>query len=114
MHDPAEDALMASLGAAAPGVSVVAVPPPRRLGALDILLGAITAQPIHAWRMRSSAFRNSIRDSVTSEGIDAIVVTYTFMCQYLDLIPRHCLQIVDTHNIDSVLMKRYLPQVKNT
>lgn len=104
---PGEDATLAAAREAfGPRVRVVTVPRPRNM-LISLVRGAITRDPLHVWRQESAAFRSALRALVAEGPVDLCVSVTTFFRRYLDEFPRSTVRIVDTHNIDSLIIERY-------
>lgn len=106
-HDgPAED--VTALRAAVPaGLDVVTVPAPRIHSPGRLVLGLVTPTPVYIWNTRSGAFRRELDRLVAGTRPAAVVSVLTYMYPYLYDLPAGVRRIVDTHNIDSVVLRRY-------
>jgi glycosyltransferase involved in cell wall biosynthesis len=106
--DPGDDGTaVRGLLAALPAIEVRTVPAPRLADVRAAVLGLVTRTPYPIWRVRSRAFRSVVRELYARGDIGRIVVEVAYMYPYADLSsPRHC-TIVDTHNIDSLVLQRY-------
>jgi glycosyltransferase involved in cell wall biosynthesis len=92
-------------------LSVVTVPPPRRYSPLRLALGVLSRRPIQAWNTRSRAFEKALKRVVREDGCDIGVAFCTFMFPYLERVSSELYTVVDTQNIDSVVMQRYVPRL---
>jgi glycosyltransferase involved in cell wall biosynthesis len=107
-HAGGEDAqLQAAREALGAGVRVVPVTPPTMPTSVRLALGALTRWPLHVWNQESAAMRETIRRLVATERFDYVLTVATFFERYLDLFPEHAVRVVDTHNLDSLLIARY-------
>lgn len=106
-HD--EDvALLEEFGESLPrSVEVRAVPPPNRNSPLRLLLGLVTRTPIYVWNERSAKMRALIRSLVAEKEFDAGVVELAHLYPYLSELPKGARRVIDTHNIDSLVLERY-------
>jgi len=109
-HDDAGADAGAQLAAAreafGPAVRVVPVRPPRMPRPLRALLGAATRWPLHVWNQESAAMRAAVR-RLAAEPFDYCLTVATFFERYLDDLPPGAVRVVDTHNLDSLLIERY-------
>jgi polysaccharide biosynthesis protein PslH len=111
-HDgPASDvdAFRSAIGG---DLAVVTVPPPRSRSPVRLLLGLVTSQPLYVWNWRSRRYRRQLFALAAEWKPDVVVAELTCMYQYARLLPRRVLRIVDTHNIDSVLLGRYAGRLR--
>jgi polysaccharide biosynthesis protein PslH len=88
-------------------LDIVRVPPPATHTPLRLLLGLITSTPIYVWNMKSRAYGRELRRLLAEREPDDIVVVLAGMYPYLLTVPRGARRILDTHNIDSLLLERY-------
>jgi polysaccharide biosynthesis protein PslH len=106
-HDGAAADVDAYRHAAGGGVDVVTVPAPRPHTAVRLLLGLVTPTPVYVWNLRSRRFASVLRDLVARIRPGIAVAELTYMYPYLDLLPPTVRRVIDTHNVDSVLLSRY-------
>jgi sugar transferase (PEP-CTERM/EpsH1 system associated) len=106
LHD-GEAAQIDGLIAEVPGLEVVTVPPSRWMRWLCFPLGLLTREPFLAWRVQSRAMRALVRDLVARREVTLAIAELTHLHGYLALLPARCSRVIDTHNIDSVVMTRY-------
>lgn len=88
-------------------IEVLTVPPPRAYSFGRLVLGTITRRPVHVWNCASREYREALRVVTQRTRFDAAVAELTYMYPYLSTLPRTITRIVDTHNIDSLLIGRY-------
>lgn len=103
------EALGRSLGA---NVEVLTVPPPPLRGPVAVVLGAVTSRPYHVWRQRSPALRRVIREAAGRRRYDLALATMTHMFPFLEDLGPGVRLIVDTHNIDSLVLSRYAGRMR--
>ncbi len=106
-HDGDQAALGQFQSSLPRSVEVVAVPPPRRNSPLRLLLGLITRTPIYVWNERSPEMTRAIRKLVEERSFDAGVVELAHLYPYLNELPHSATKVIDTHNIDSLVLDRY-------
>jgi polysaccharide biosynthesis protein PslH len=106
-HDGSAADVDAYRHAAGGGVDVVTVPAPRPHTAGRLLLGLVTPTPVYVWNLRSRRFASVLRDLVARIRPGIAVAELTYMYPYLDLLPPTVRRVIDTHNVDSVLLSRY-------
>jgi polysaccharide biosynthesis protein PslH len=88
-------------------VRVVTVPAPSEHTFRNLLLGLVTGKPVYVWNMRSGAYRDALRDLLRSDRPTIAIAELTYMYEYLREMPRKTLRVIDTHNIDSLVLTRY-------
>lgn len=93
-------------------VEVVAVPAPKPYEWWRLLLGLFSSLPIYFWSNRSRGFTEAVRRICEMRRPTVGLAVCTFMYPYLEDRGEIPLRIVDTHNIDSDLMARYLPYTR--
>ena len=98
------EALSRSLG---PNVEILTVPPPPFRGPVATVLGAVTSRPYHVWRQHSTALRRLIREAAGRRRYDLALATMVHMFPYLEDLGPGIRLVVDTHNIDSLVLSRY-------
>lgn len=89
------------------GARVQTVRPFRWRGPLSIALGLATPLPYHVWRQRSRALDALVRDIVARERPAVGLATLAHLYSYLRHLPPGATRVVDTHNIDSLVLRRY-------
>lgn len=104
------DAFRAAVGCS---LDIVRVPPPPSHTPLQLILGLITSTPFYVWNMRSRAYARELRRLLAERAPDDIVVVLASMYPYLLALPREARRIVDTHNIDSLLLERYATTLRS-
>lgn len=92
-------------------VDVQTVRRPRLAGPVSLGLGLVTRRPFHVWRVHSAAMRRIIARAEVAEPFDVAIATLVHLAPYLDPLDRRTLRVVDTHNIDSLVLRRYAPQM---
>jgi polysaccharide biosynthesis protein PslH len=88
-------------------VEVFTVRPPAANAPLRLLLGLVTPVPLYVWNQRSAALRRLIRGLAQRQRFDVAVAELVAMYPYLDCLPRETQRVIDTHNIDSLVLRRY-------
>jgi polysaccharide biosynthesis protein PslH len=106
-HDGSAADVDAYRRAAGGGVDVVTVPAPRPHTPDRLLLGLVTPTPVYVWNLRSRRFASVLRDVVARIRPGIAVAELTYMYPYLDVLPPTVRRVIDTHNVDSVLLGRY-------
>jgi glycosyltransferase involved in cell wall biosynthesis len=103
-----DDASLVEAARAALGVPlrVRTVPRPRLHTLRRAALGAITSSPVHVWTQESAAFHRAFREELERAPVDVVLTEATFFERYLREAPSTALKVVDTHNIDSLQMRR--------
>lgn len=89
------------------GVRVETVRPFRLRGPLSVALGLVTPRPYHVWRQRSRALDRLVRSIIARERPTIGLATLAHLYPYLRHLPADATRIVDTHNIDSLVLRRY-------
>lgn len=105
------DAVRAYRAATGGTLDVVTVPPTQPYTPLRLILGLVTRTPVHAWNMRSPEFDRALSAVLAARHHDVGIAVYALMFPYFERIPVRLRTIIDTHNIDSALMRRYLPHI---
>jgi polysaccharide biosynthesis protein PslH len=103
-------AFMAEVGGA---VEIVQVRPPRSHSPLRLLLGLITSTPLYVWNMRTREYARVLRRLVAERRPDVIVAELAGMYAYLLDLPSGPRRVIDTHNVDSVVLRRYSTALRN-
>ncbi len=99
---------VAALVDAVPGrLEVVTVRPPAGARLLAAPLGVVSGTPFLTWRVRSRRFTESVRRLHRERQFRVAVAGLTHLYRHLRVLPDTCLRVIDTHNIDSVVMARY-------
>lgn len=98
------DALREELGL---DIEVVTVRPSRASSVIALVMGVLTRRPYHVWKVRSRALGDAIARLAEREPIDVAIATLTHLHPYLRRLARETVRIIDTHNIDSLVMGRY-------
>lgn len=88
-------------------VEVFTVPPPPSYTLSRLLLGLVTRIPVYAWNQRSAILTRLLHTLGRRNPFDVAVAELTAMYPYLRLLPRATHRVVDTHNIDSAVLRRY-------
>lgn len=89
------------------GIDVVTVVPRRAHAPDRLLLGLLTRTPVHVWNLRSRAFEVALDRLLAARDFDIVVSQLTYMHRFVERLPRRTMRVVDTHNIDSVVLERY-------
>lgn len=105
-----ESAEVAAQAAASWGgrVAIVGVPLGARNSPTRLIKGLITRQPVQYWNQQSTAAHATVAQLVAERDFVVGVAVTTFMWPYLDALPQGVPRIVDSHNVDSVNMDRYI------
>lgn len=106
-HDGTAADVDAFRRAAGAGIDVVTVPAPRPHRPDRLLLGLATPTPVYVWNLRSRRFANVLREVVARIRPGVAVAELTYMYPYLAALPPTVRRVIDTHNVDSVLLGRY-------
>ncbi len=102
----AEESLRAELG---DGLTVHVAAPMRFRAPRALLRGLLTNEPYQSASQRSSSFARIVRELAASKPGVVLASTF-FVAPYHDLVPDAQL-VVDTHNVDSANLARYVPQL---
>lgn len=86
-------------------LTVRTVRPPRLRSLTAAALGGLTRTPYHVWRQRSSTLRDLVSAEVAAGGFDLAVATLAHLYPYIRELD--AVRVVDTHNIDSLVLDRY-------
>jgi glycosyltransferase involved in cell wall biosynthesis len=89
------------------GARVETVRPFRWRGPLSIALGLATPLPYHVWRQRSGALDALVRTIIARERPTVGLATLAHLYPYLRHLPPEATRVIDTHNIDSLVLRRY-------
>ena len=93
---------------AVPGaLDVVSITPSRSTHALSVPLAMVTDTPFLAWRVRSARFTDAVRRLHAARAFALAIAGLTHLYRHLRVLPDDCTRVIDTHNIDSVVMGRY-------
>ncbi len=106
-RDPSGDTRSEFVRAVGGNLDVVLVPPPRQYTPWRLVLGAVTRTPVYVWNNSTGAFRETLRSVIQETGASLGVAVCTFMYPYFRQVRFSGPVIIDTHNIDSHLMRRY-------
>ncbi len=97
-----------ALSAALPGpLEVVQIGPSRVRRWLSIPLGVVTGTPFLTWRVRSPRFTEAVRRLGGARRYRLAIAELTHLYSHLRVLPEDCTRVIDTHNIDSLVMARY-------
>jgi polysaccharide biosynthesis protein PslH len=88
-------------------LDVVTVPPPPSHTPLRLLLGLVTRTPVYVWNMKSREYEAELRRQVERLQPRVIVSELTYMFPYLRGLAGGATTVIDTHNVDSVVLRRY-------
>lgn len=83
----------------------------RLAGPRSLLLGLLTGRPFHVWRLDSAAMRRTIAQ-LAGRPFDVGIATLIHLHPYLRDLDRGTLRVVDTHNVDSLVLRRYAARMK--
>lgn len=89
-------------------VEIVGVPLGTRNSPLRLIKGLVTRKPVQYWNQQSAAAHAIVARLVAEREFSIGMAVTTFMWRYLDSLPKGVPRIVDTHNVDSVNMDRYV------
>ncbi|HEV8357815.1 MAG TPA: glycosyltransferase family 4 protein [Gemmatimonadales bacterium] len=103
-----ERELAAAQEALGASVTVVDLPFPRPYTALRLAAGLLTSMPIHYWNHQSAATHRALRGLAGRHRFDIAVAVTSFMWPYARAVGPAAFRVVDTHNVDSVTMSRYV------
>jgi polysaccharide biosynthesis protein PslH len=106
-HDGPEAAVDAFRAATGENVEVVTIPAPPSHSLARLLLGLVTRTPVYIWNTKSSAYRRELVRLVAERRPSTVVSMLTYMYPYVRELPPTTRRVVDTHNIDSVVLGRY-------
>jgi polysaccharide biosynthesis protein PslH len=102
------DAFRADIGGE---LDVIVVQERRGYTPLRLLLGLITRTPVYVWTMRSRRYRQELERLAAELKPEAVVAELSYMYPYLESLPPHITRVIDTHNIDSVVLSRYARRI---
>lgn len=105
-HDGSAETVTA-FEAAVPGLEVVTVKSPPFHRWTSLVLGMITRRPFLAWRVRSARYRDRVDELVRTRSFGLCIAELTHLHEYLQQVPAGCRRVIDTHNIDSLVLERY-------
>jgi glycosyltransferase involved in cell wall biosynthesis len=112
LHD-GDSAVIRELAGHLPGdVQVLAVKPPRGAKPVALVRGVVTRTPYHVWKLRSRALREAIEAAIGREPHDIAIATMAHLYPYLAGLPHDVARVVDTHNVDSLVMERYAARIR--
>ena len=103
-----EGELASAARALGAGVTVVALPFPRPYTSLRLVAGLIGPQPVHYWNHQAFATHRAVRTLAEAHDFDLVVAVTSFMWSYAGAAGPAALRILDTHNVDSLTMSRYV------
>lgn len=89
-------------------VEIIGVPLGIRNSPLRLIRGLVTRKPIQYWNQQSAAAHAAVARLIAERDYTVGVAVTTFMWPYLASLPPGVPRIVDTHNVDSVNMDRYV------
>jgi polysaccharide biosynthesis protein PslH len=98
------DAFRSSLGG---DIEVITVAPPKVHSPARLAAGLLTSTPLQVWNVRTRRFGRAVRELAARRSFDVAVAELTYMYPYLQLLPRSTRRIIDTHNVDSVVLRRF-------
>jgi polysaccharide biosynthesis protein PslH len=111
-HKGADEAGRAFAAALGPTADVRFVPPPRANSPLRLLLGLVTRTPFYVWNMRDARMDRALAEALAERPHDVGVAVYSYMYPYFERAGFRGRTVVDTHNVDSVLMSRYVSRLR--
>lgn len=94
-------------------VNVVGVARPRQYSLRRLVLGLLSRQPIQVWNNWSGDFTRALSEVVDRERPSIGIAMTTFLYPYLEQCGKMEHRVIDTHNVDSELMARYIPHIRN-
>jgi sugar transferase (PEP-CTERM/EpsH1 system associated) len=106
-HAGGEESAASLVAALGDSVDVQTVRPFVLAGPVSLGMGLVTSRPFHVWRLQSLAMRRLIARLAQQEHFDVAVATLIHLHPYLRLFTERTLRVVDTHNIDSLVLRRY-------
>ncbi|MGD8279490.1 MAG: glycosyltransferase family 4 protein, partial [Gemmatimonadota bacterium] len=71
-----------------------------------------TSRPYHVWRQRSAALRRVIREAAGRRRYDLALATMTHLFPFIENLGPDVRLVVDTHNIDSLVLSRYAGRMR--
>jgi len=89
-------------------IEIVTAPSPKKHTPGRLLLGLVTPLPVHYWNARSRAFAGLVRKAVRRHHYVLGVSMTNFLFPYLEYLEPPARAISDTHNLESVVLRRYL------
>jgi sugar transferase (PEP-CTERM/EpsH1 system associated) len=107
LHDGGAEEVERFLRAIDGDVEVVTVESPKGARLKASILGFFTREPYHVLMLRSPRLRREIRNLVEHMRVDIAIATLVHLFPYLDCLAGSAVRIVDTHNIDSLVLTRY-------
>jgi glycosyltransferase involved in cell wall biosynthesis len=99
--------LAATATALGSGASILTFPLENRYRFADLARGALFARPAQYWRCQSAEGHREVARMIGADGFDLGVAVTTFMWPYLQALAPSARRVVDTHNVDSVVLERY-------
>jgi glycosyltransferase involved in cell wall biosynthesis len=85
----------------------VTVPASRWTVPRALALGIVTQRPYHVWKLRSNLLAKEIERLAAAHHFDIAIATMAHLFPYIQGLQPSTLRVIDTHNIDSLVMTRY-------
>ncbi|MGH7552744.1 MAG: glycosyltransferase family 4 protein [Longimicrobiales bacterium] len=89
------------------GLDVVTVTTSRWTMPRALALGIVTRLPYHVWKLRSKLLAREIERLAATQRFDIAIATMAHLFPYIQGLQPATLRVIDTHNIDSLVMTRY-------
>ncbi len=93
-------------------VTILPVPLGRRHAPGHVLAGALTRRPIQYWNQHSREAHRAVRQLVQANQVVLGLAVTTFTWPYLQSLATGVPRVIDTHNVDSVNMDRYIASLR--
>jgi glycosyltransferase involved in cell wall biosynthesis len=106
--DPTPEELAAAASAFGPQVTLVRLSLPRPHTPARLIAGLVTPLPVHYWNHQAAAAHRTLAALARDHAFDLALAVTTFMWHYLRHVGPDALRLVDTHNVDSLTMGRYV------
>jgi sugar transferase (PEP-CTERM/EpsH1 system associated) len=83
------------------------VPRAKAYAPMDLLRGLVLSTPFHVHNYHLQAMVDAVQEMVTGQTYDLVQIEDVVMAQYLSPVMDTSLRILDMHNVESALLRRY-------
>ena len=83
------------------------VPRAKAYSPMDLLRGLVLSTPFHVHNYHLQAMVDAVQEMATGQAYDLVQIEDVVMAQYLASIMDKSLRILDMHNVESALLRRY-------